>query len=120
MAPGCCGFPEPSRCVSVRHPASSQPIEPMSKPDLMPLLHRLADALDRLAPAAVAANDLAAADAFISHADRECLEPVPTVNRVDMGLLLGIDRVRAILPENTERFAAGLSEHNVLQSGPRG
>src|SRR4051812_37307949 len=92
----------------------------MSKPDLMPLLHRIADALDRLAPAAVAANDLAAADAFIWHADREWLEPVPSVNRVDIGLLRGIDRVRDILNENPERFAAGLPANNVLLWGARG
>src|SRR5438067_9273456 len=98
MARGCCGFPEPNRCDSVRAPQTTDPPKaPMSKPDLLPLLHRIAEALDRLAPAAVAANDLTAADAFIWHADREWLEPVPTVNRIDIGLLRGIDRVRDIL-----------------------
>jgi predicted AAA+ superfamily ATPase len=92
----------------------------MSKADLTPLLHRIADALERLAPASTAANDLDAADAFIWHADREWLEPVPSVNRVDIGLLRGIDRVRDILRENTERFAAGLPANNVLLWGARG
>jgi predicted AAA+ superfamily ATPase len=80
----------------------------MKEPDLNPLLRRIADALERLAPAAAAVNDLAAADAFIWHADREWLEPVPVVNRVALGLLRGIDRVRDILLENTRRSAAGL------------
>jgi predicted AAA+ superfamily ATPase len=92
----------------------------MSKPDLMPLLLRIANALDRLAPATAAANDLNAADAFIWHADRDWLEPVPSVNRVEIGLLRGIDRVRDILRENTERFAAGLPANNVLLWGARG
>src|SRR5436853_4742398 len=92
----------------------------MKETDLNPLLRRIADALERLAPAAVAINDLAAADAFTWHADREWLEPVPVVNRVALGLLRGIDRVRDILLENTERFAAGLPANNVLLWGARG
>src|SRR5207237_5919465 len=92
----------------------------MKETDLNPLLRRIADALERLAPAAAAVNDLAAADAFIWHADREWLEPVPIVNRVPLGLLRGIDRVRDILLENTERFAAGLPANKVLLWGARG
>jgi predicted AAA+ superfamily ATPase len=88
--------------------------------DLGPLLYRIADALERLAPAAGAVNDLDAADAFIWHADREWLEPVPAVNRVALGLLRGIDRVRDILLDNTKRFAAGLPANNVLLWGARG
>ena len=91
-----------------------------SDADFGPLLFRIADALERLAPAAAAVNDLAAADAFIWHADREWLEPVPVVNRVALGLLRGIDRVRDILLENTQRFAAGLPANNVLLWGARG
>ena len=92
----------------------------MKQPDLTPLLHRIAAALERLAPAAAAVNDLEAADAFIWHAEREWLEPVPVVNRVALGLLRGIDRVRDILFENTERFAGGLPANNVLLWGARG
>ena len=92
----------------------------MKEADLNPLLRRIADALERLAPAATAVNDLAAADAFIWHADREWLEPVLVVNRVALGLLRGIDRVRDILLENTQRFAAGLPANNVLLWGARG
>ena len=87
---------------------------------LEPLLQRIADALDRLAPAAVPGNDLDAADAFVWHAERAWLEPVATVNRVDLELLQGIDRVRDILLDNTRRFAAGLPANNVLLWGARG
>ena len=73
------------------------------------LLQRIADALDRLAPPPPPANDLDGADAFVWHAERGWLEPVPTVNRVELDLLQGIDRVRDILLENTRRFAAGLA-----------
>ena len=50
--------------------------------------------------------DLAAADAFVWHPAPRRLAPVPRVNRVEMVLLKGIDRVRDTLLENTERFAA--------------
>src|SRR6267154_2067818 len=92
----------------------------MTDPDLLPLLHRVADALERLGPAPAPVNDLNAADAFVWHADREWLEPVASVNRVPIELLRGIDRVRDILMENTERFAAGLPANNVLLWGARG
>ena len=91
-----------------------------SDADLGPLLYRIADALERLAPAATAVNDLDGADAFIWHADREWLEPIPVVNRVALGLLRGIDRVRDILLDNTKRFADGLPANNVLLWGARG
>jgi predicted AAA+ superfamily ATPase len=87
---------------------------------LEPLLQRVADALERLAPPRPPANDFDAADAFVWHAEREWLEPVPTVNRVEISLLKGIDRVRDILIDNTERFANGLPANNVLLWGARG
>ncbi|HWD60527.1 MAG TPA: ATP-binding protein [Stellaceae bacterium] len=92
----------------------------MPDTDLVPLLTRVADALERLAPPAAPKNDLAAADAFIWHAEGDWLEPVREVNRVEIGLLRGIDRVRDILVENTERFAQGLPANNVLLWGARG
>ena len=92
----------------------------MDQPDLLPTLTRIADALERLAPASGAQNDLTAADAFVWHADRRWLQPVPTVNRVDLDLLQGIERVRDILLDNTRRFAAGLPANNVLLWGARG
>jgi len=89
-------------------------------PDLLPLLNRIAGALERLAAPAPPANDLDISDAFVWHADRGWLEPVYQVNRVEIGLLRGIDRVRDILLDNTERFAAGLPANNVLLWGARG
>jgi predicted AAA+ superfamily ATPase len=88
--------------------------------DLLPLLHRIADALERLAPPAPPVIDFDTGDAFIWHADRGWLEPIYQVNRIEIGLLRGIDRVRDILLDNTERFAAGLPANNVLLWGARG
>ncbi|MDP4003242.1 ATP-binding protein [Methylobacterium sp. NEAU K] len=86
---------------------------------LMPLLERIATALERAAPLAPPAFDPDAADAFLWGPERR-LSPVPQVARVEMGLLTGIDRARDILIENTERFARGLPANNALLWGARG
>jgi predicted AAA+ superfamily ATPase len=88
--------------------------------DLTDTLRRIAEALERLSPRVQAAPDLATADAFVWHPDGRRLLPVPKVNRVDMSLLRGIDRVRDVLMDNTERFAKGLPANNVLLWGARG
>jgi uncharacterized protein len=83
-------------------------------------LERIAAALERLAPAGPATPGFAAADAFSWHPDGRALVPVPRVNRVEMSLLKGIDRMRDVLVENTERFAKGLPANNALLWGARG
>jgi len=83
------------------------------------VLERIAVALERLAPQHAALPDLTAADAFVWHPDGR-LTPVARVNRVEMSLLKGIDRVRDVLVENTERFAKGLPANNALLWGARG
>ena len=91
----------------------------MTDPKLIALLERIADALDRAAPRPAATADLAAADAFVWHAQGR-LTPVGKVNRVEIGLLRGVERQRDILLENTRRFAAGLPANNALLWGARG
>jgi len=84
------------------------------------ILERIASALERLAPPPPPAPDFAAAEAFVWHPEGRRLAPVRRVNRVDMSLLKGIDRVRDLLVENTERFARGLPANNALLWGARG
>jgi len=64
--------------------------------------------------------DLGVADAFVWHSDGTRLQPVQRVNRVEMTLLKGIDQVRDILIDNTERFADGFGANNALLWGARG
>lgn len=85
-----------------------------------PLLRRIADALERIAPAPSGQADLAAADAFVWHAEGEVLEPIQHVNRIDITLLKAVDRQREILRDNTMRFASGLPANNALLWGSRG
>jgi len=53
------------------------------------LMARIADALERLAPAPSAEPDFAAAEAFTWHPVGRRVVPVPRVSRVGMGLLKG-------------------------------
>ncbi|HEY1735897.1 MAG TPA: ATP-binding protein [Methylovirgula sp.] len=83
-------------------------------------LARIAELLERLVPPARRPLDFDSADAFVWHADQATLQPVPRVNRIEMTLLRGIDRVRDILIDNTERFSKGLPANNALLWGARG
>lgn len=97
-------------------PPQSTPVAP----DTLALFQRIADALERLAPPRRLEAEFESADAFVWHAAGRRLSPVPRVNRVEMSLLRGIDRVRDILSENTTRFARGLPANNALLWGARG
>ncbi|QPC41672.1 ATP-binding protein [Kaustia mangrovi] len=83
-------------------------------------LDRIARALERLSPPAPRETDIDAAEAFVWHARDRWLQPVERVNRIDMSLLKGVERVRDTLLENTERFATGLPANNALLWGARG
>ena len=83
-------------------------------------LERIAAALERLAPQPLAAPDYTAAQAFVWHVSPDRLEPVSRVSRVDVSLLVGIDRSRDTLLENTRFFARSLSANNALLWGSRG
>ena len=84
------------------------------------LVHRIAAALERLAPPAPPITDFDAAEAFIWQAEPEAFLAVKSVNRIPLALLKGIDRMSEILLANTERFAQGLPANNALLWGARG
>jgi len=83
-------------------------------------LTRIAEALERMAPAPIPAPDFAGAEGFVWHVDPDRLEPVARINRVRLDLLVGIDRSRDTLLDNTRRFARGFSANNALLWGARG
>src|SRR6266852_4143057 len=82
-------------------------------------LEGIASHLAAASPTPGAGDSFGSADAFVWHPNGR-LAPVPRVSRVDLGLLKGIDRMRDILIENTERFADGLPANNALLWGARG
>jgi len=81
---------------------------------------RIADALDRLAPAPLDTPDFDACDAYLWQTNPQALVPVPAVSKIDIDLLLGVDRPRDTLRANTEQFARGLPANNALLWGARG
>lgn len=83
-------------------------------------LEEIVALLERLGPPRATPPDFAAADAFVWLPDERTLLPVVNVNRVDIGLLKGIDRNRDIIVDNTERFARGFMANNALLWGARG
>jgi predicted AAA+ superfamily ATPase len=82
-------------------------------------LTRIAAALERMAPAPMPAPDFTA-EAFVWHTAPDRLVPVARVSRVDLSLLVGVNRSRDTLLENTRHFAAGLPANNALLWGARG
>ena len=83
-------------------------------------LTRIAEALERIAPAPLAAPDFAAAQGFVWHTSPDRLEPVTKVSRIDVSLLVGVNRSRDTLMANTEQFARGMPANNALLWGARG
>jgi predicted AAA+ superfamily ATPase len=84
------------------------------------LLKRIADALERLAPAALGASAPAKGEAFVWEPQHGGLVAVGRVAHLPLALLKGIDAARDALSENTRRFAAGLPANNALLWGARG
>lgn len=83
-------------------------------------MDRIAQALERMSPAPVSAPDFNSASAFVWHTGPDRLEPVAHVARVEIDLLLGVERARDTLLQNTRQFAAGLPANNALLWGARG
>ncbi len=84
------------------------------------LLSRIAEALERLAPAKLSGASPKAGDAFVWEPDQGGLIAVPKVASIALSLLKGVDSQRDTLLANTERFADGLPANNALLWGARG
>lgn len=83
-------------------------------------MDRIAKALERISPPPQPTPNFMAADAFVWQTGPDHLVPVANVNRVDLGLLVGIGRSQDTLLENTMQFANGLPANNALLWGARG
>jgi len=83
-------------------------------------LSRIADALERMSPVPAPAPDFDSADAFVWHTAPDRLVPVHQVSRVELALLVGVNRSRDTLLANTLQFAKGFAANNALLWGARG
>jgi predicted AAA+ superfamily ATPase len=83
------------------------------------LLKRVAQALERLAPASIGER-VPSGDAFVWEPAHGGLVAVEKIAAIPLSLLKGVDQARDTLLENTRRFADGLSANNALLWGARG
>ena len=83
-----------------------------------PLL-RIAEALERISPPPLVDPDLTG-PAYVWHTGPDRFQRIDNVNRVDLPLLVGIDRARDTLLANTRQFAEGRPANNALLWGARG
>ena len=82
------------------------------------ILARIADALDRIAPAPAAAPDLNRHAAYRWNGG--ALSVVSQFAPLPINLIMGVDRQREEIAENTRRHAAGFAAHDALLWGARG
>jgi predicted AAA+ superfamily ATPase len=87
--------------------------------DLKPLLNRIAEALERLAPPPPATPAFDSARLFRHAPDTGAFHPAPDYP-LALESLVGVDRQKARFLENLQRFAAGLPYNHALLWGVRG
>ncbi|GBQ71882.1 ATP-dependent protease subunit [Ameyamaea chiangmaiensis NBRC 103196] len=86
----------------------------------LPVLERIAAALERLSPPMPSLAGIDHADAFVWHPAFGRLTPVAHVAHVDLSLLQGVDYQKRQMLENTVHFARGLPANNAMLWGARG
>jgi uncharacterized protein len=110
---------KPARVAAKRPNAASKAPQDAAQGRIIRALETIAAHLSAQGKPAVERESFKQADAFVWHPDGR-LAAVPRVSRVELFLLKGVDRMRDILMENTERFANGLPANNALLWGARG
>jgi predicted AAA+ superfamily ATPase len=88
-------------------------------PEITVQLARIADALERLAPAGAPAPDFGAARLFHYDSKADAFRAAPDYT-LALDLLVGVERQKSRFSENLSRFAAGLPCNHALLWGSRG
>jgi uncharacterized protein len=92
-------------------------VSPMTS-ETAAILWRIAAALERIAPPPPVAPDL---DRYpVYHWTQSRLDPVTQFAPLPIDLIIGVDRQRSAVAENTRRHAAGAAAHDILLWGARG
>lgn len=92
----------------------------MNDKDLQPVLNRIADALERLAPSPVDESALPKAEGYVWDADTKQCRPIEKIARLPLSVLRGISPQIEKLLENSRAFAQGKLANNALLWGARG
>lgn len=87
---------------------------------LLPLIERIASALERLSPPLPSLENLESADAFLWQPETGSLRPVIQVAHVNIEMLKGVETQKKLVEDNTRHFAQGLPANNVMLWGARG
>tara|TARA_B100000427_G_scaffold292872_1_gene270497 strand:+ start:379 stop:1236 length:858 start_codon:yes stop_codon:yes gene_type:complete len=92
----------------------------MKNDSLKPVLERIANALERLAPETSIVEQKMDSTAYIWDKELNHLKAIKNVSRLDLTLLKGLEQQTQILYDNTKQFAQGLPANNALLWGARG
>ena len=87
---------------------------------LAPLLARMADALERIAPSYQFPDNLEDSQGYIWEAQLRKLNKIEEIERLPLSCLGGIEQQKQQLLENSRAFARGLRANNALLWGARG
>ena len=92
----------------------------MKNDSLKPVLERIANALERLAPETSIVEQKMESTAYVWDKELNHLKAIKNVSRLDLTLLKGLEQQTQILYDNTKQFAQGLPANNALLWGARG
>ena len=92
----------------------------MDNTEIAPLLARIAEALERLAPAPAPADELPLSEGYMWDSKSALCVPVPYIQRLPVSVLKGISAQSEKLYQNTKAFAQGKLANNALLWGARG
>ena len=92
----------------------------MINDSLKPVLERMANALERLAPETPIREEKMDSSAYVWDKELKHLKAIKNVSRLDLTLLKGLEQQTQILYDNTKQFAQGLPANNALLWGARG
>ena len=87
---------------------------------LAPMLTRMAEALERIAPSYQFPDNLEDAQGYIWEAQLRKLQKIDEIERLPLSCLEGIEEQKQQLLENSRAFAKGLRANNALLWGARG
>jgi predicted AAA+ superfamily ATPase len=87
---------------------------------LAPMLTRMAEALERIAPSYQFPDNLDDAQGYIWEAQLRKLQKIEEIERLPLSCLEGIEQQKQQLLENSRAFAKGLRANNALLWGARG
>ena len=87
---------------------------------LAPMLARMAEALERIAPSYQFPDNLEDAQGYIWEAQLRKLQKIEEIERLPLSCLEGIEQQKQQLLENSRAFAKGLRANNALLWGARG